>query len=152
LESGRCLQSRSAARSGHTSKGGFRNLGAGVGEKAKVVGRGLVDRGRGFDKGAIKLTNGVSGLQEWPSGLLISISYEILPCCHGRGRGFEPRRPRHNPKKLQGYGFLEWQSQTSTVRNGTEKFCTVFSLPSIGLSASCSHPAYQRRQFAYRGP
>jgi hypothetical protein len=27
--------------------------------------------------------------------LLISISYAFPVCCHGRGRGFEPRRPRH---------------------------------------------------------
>jgi hypothetical protein len=50
-----------------------------------AIDRGLVDRGRGFVKGAIKGTKGVSGLPKWPSGLLISISYKIAPCCHGRG-------------------------------------------------------------------
>ena len=46
---------------GARTKVAIRHLGAGVGEKAKVVGRGQVDRGRGFDKGAIKLTKSVSG-------------------------------------------------------------------------------------------
>jgi antitoxin HicB len=46
---------------GTRAKAAFRHLGTGVGEKAKVVGRGLVDRGRGFNKGAIKVTKGVSG-------------------------------------------------------------------------------------------
>ena len=32
------------------------------------LGRGLVDRGRGFDKGAIRGAKGVSELQKWPSG------------------------------------------------------------------------------------
>ena len=40
----------------------FRRPDAGVGEKAKVAGRGLVDRGRGFDNGATKVTKGVSGI------------------------------------------------------------------------------------------
>lgn len=43
------------------TKVAIRHLGAGVGEKAKVAGRGRIDRGRGFDKGAIKATNSVSG-------------------------------------------------------------------------------------------
>lgn len=46
---------------GARTKVAIRHLGAGVGEKAKVAGRGLVDRGRGFDKGAIKGAKGVSG-------------------------------------------------------------------------------------------
>jgi antitoxin HicB len=46
---------------GARTKVAIRHLGAGVGEKTKVMGRGRVDRGRGFDKGAIKLTKGVSG-------------------------------------------------------------------------------------------
>ncbi len=37
-----------------------------------------------------------------------------LPC-HGRGRGFEPRRPRHkNPTKSRVYG--KWQNQDTTAR------------------------------------
>ena len=39
----------------------IRHPGADLGEKAKVVGRGLVDRGREFDKGVIRLTKGISG-------------------------------------------------------------------------------------------
>ncbi len=38
----------------------MRHLGAGVREKAKVAGRGRIDRGRGFEKSAIKTTKGVS--------------------------------------------------------------------------------------------
>jgi hypothetical protein len=30
---------------------------------------------------------------------LIAISYEFPVHCHGRGRGFEPRRPRHKPEE-----------------------------------------------------
>ncbi len=52
-------------------------------------------RGRGFDKGAIRVTLGVSGRSGSHPLRLVSISYEFLPCCHDRGRGFEPRRPRH---------------------------------------------------------
>jgi hypothetical protein len=36
--------------------------------KDKGLDRGLVDRGRGCDKGAITGSKGVSGLQKWPSG------------------------------------------------------------------------------------
>ena len=32
---------------------------------------------------------------------LISISYTLLLPCHGRGRGFESRRPRHILKHLE---------------------------------------------------
>src|ERR1019366_4159351 len=32
----------------------------------------------------------------------ISVSYSKLLSCHGRGRGFESRRPRHHPKGLLG--------------------------------------------------
>ena len=33
---------------------------------------------------------------------VISISYMLLLPCHGRGRGFESRRPRHHSKGLMG--------------------------------------------------
>jgi antitoxin HicB len=46
---------------GARTKVAIRHLDAGLGEKAKAVGRVRVDRGRGFDKGVIKLTKGVSG-------------------------------------------------------------------------------------------
>jgi hypothetical protein len=35
---------------------------------------------------------------------LFSVSYRFLPYCHGRGRGFEPRRPRHHSKALRMMG------------------------------------------------
>jgi hypothetical protein len=36
---------------------------------------------------------------------LVSISYRFHVPCHGRGRGFEPRRPRHTfPKIYEKYG------------------------------------------------
>jgi hypothetical protein len=39
-----------------------------------------------------------------------------LPC-HGRGRGFEPRRPRHKPKKNKGL----WHSDKLVeTREGAE--------------------------------
>jgi antitoxin HicB len=46
---------------GTQAKAAFRNVGAGLGKKAEVAGRGLVDRGRGFDKGAIGVSKGASG-------------------------------------------------------------------------------------------
>jgi antitoxin HicB len=46
---------------GARTKVAIRHLGAGLGEKAKAVGRGRVDRGRGFDKGAVTLPQGASG-------------------------------------------------------------------------------------------
>jgi hypothetical protein len=48
-------------------------------------GRGLLDRGCGFNKGAIKGTGVSQGSKSGHPGLLISIRDEILPCCHGRG-------------------------------------------------------------------
>ena len=44
------------------------SLSAGLIEKKEVAGRGRIDRGRGFDKGAVKGAKGVSGLPKWPSG------------------------------------------------------------------------------------
>lgn len=44
---------------GPRPKATLRHPGAGMGKKAKVAGRGLVDRERGLDKGAIKVTKGV---------------------------------------------------------------------------------------------
>ncbi|HEV2272615.1 MAG TPA: hypothetical protein VGR96_00540 [Acidobacteriaceae bacterium] len=46
---------------GTRAKAALRSPGTGMGEKAEAAGRGRVDRGRGFDKGAIKVTKGVSG-------------------------------------------------------------------------------------------
>ena len=45
---------------GPRAKAAFRNPGAGVGEKTKVAGRGLVNRGHGFNKGAIKVAKRAS--------------------------------------------------------------------------------------------
>jgi hypothetical protein len=107
-----------------------------------AIDSGLVDRGRGFVKGAIKGAKGVSGLQKWPSGLLISISYKIAPCCHGRGRGFEPRRSRHtNPRKSRVYG--KWQNQDTPARV-LERVLTVlapFFLPAFPLSEGAEEGA-----------
>jgi hypothetical protein len=35
----------------------------------------------------------------------------VSVACHGRGRGFEPRRPRHKPKKIKGL----WQVTRSRI-------------------------------------
>jgi hypothetical protein len=43
---------------------------------------------------------------------LVSISYTSYFDCHGRGRGFEPRRPRHKPKR---YNSL-WLPQSDKFR------------------------------------
>ena len=52
-------------------------------------------RGRGHDKGPITVTIRALERQKKPSVTLIFYKLrQILPC-HGRGRGFEPRRPRH---------------------------------------------------------
>jgi hypothetical protein len=59
------------------------------------VGRGLKGRGHGFNKGPITVAMRVSGSQNGPFVPLISITYALKVHCHGRGRGFEPRRPRH---------------------------------------------------------
>jgi hypothetical protein len=41
---------------------------------------------------------------------LIAISYEFPVHCHGRGRGFEPRRPRHISKGLMGCMAVETET------------------------------------------
>ena len=45
---------------------------------------------------------------------LIPISYELPLGCHGRGRGFEPRRPRHKPIRISG----SWQQKVSVQVRG----------------------------------
>jgi antitoxin HicB len=54
------IRDQRPVRSART-KVAIRHLGAGVGEKAMVAGRSRIDRGRGFDKGAMKAAKGVSG-------------------------------------------------------------------------------------------
>ena len=45
-----------------------------------------------------------SGSQNGPFVPLISITYALKVHCHGRGRGFEPRRHRHHSKALRMMG------------------------------------------------
>ncbi len=40
--------------------------------------------------------------------------------CHGRGRGFEPRRPRHKPIRINGLWRIKSGSLNSTVLYGTQ--------------------------------
>ena len=54
---------------------------------------------RGHDKDTIRVTQGALGAKMGHSCLLVAISYEFQVSCHGRGRGFEPRRPRHTTQK-----------------------------------------------------
>jgi hypothetical protein len=58
--------------------------------------RGRIDRGRGFVKGAIRVPMGSSGRYRCRPLPLVSVSYGFPAHCHGRGRGFEPRRPLHS--------------------------------------------------------
>ena len=67
-------------------------------------GKGLEGKGHGSDKGPITVTLGVSGRSGSHPLRLVSTSYELRISCHGRGRGFEPRRPRHSSKAL----IFEW--------------------------------------------
>jgi hypothetical protein len=46
--------------------------------------------------------------------------------CHGRGRGFEPRRPRHKPKKYKGLR----QSKSDSIKiHGTQRYATSKTVP-----------------------
>jgi len=62
---------------------------------AEVEGKGLEGKGRGSDKGPINVAKRDSGRSGSHPLRLVSISYATRISCHGRGRGFEPRRPRH---------------------------------------------------------
>src|SRR5690242_20652426 len=55
---------------------------------------------------------------------VVSVSYEQNGCCHGRGRGFESRRPRHSFSKTcvnfgetiedpKGHGFVPFLGSIS---------------------------------------
>ena len=76
-----------------------------LGEKAEVAGRGQQGKGRGFDKGAIRVPKGYFERSGSHPLRIISISYGFPFSCHGRGRGFEPRRPRHKPSRSRVYGL-----------------------------------------------
>ena len=59
--------------------------------------------------------------------------------CHGRGRGFEPRRPRHTFQMT--YGMI-WRREISEIGCNLGAFCTQFA-PKICLTP---HPyIYLRR-------
>ena len=70
------------------------------------VGRGLQGRGRGCDKGAIRVAKSSSGR------------------CHGRGRGFEPRRPRHTFQRTCG---MIWHKKFGETGCKLGEFCTQFA-------------------------
>ena len=57
-----------------------------------------------------------------PPMLPDSITYRCLYNCHGRGRGFEPRRPRHKPNIM---GGLRLTNCDSTTVYGTGRYGTV---------------------------
>ena len=65
------------------------------------MGRGLEGRGRGSDKGPITVAMKDSGRLGSHPLRQVSISYATRISCHGRGRGFEPRRPRHQSKRVR---------------------------------------------------
>jgi hypothetical protein len=46
----------------------------------------------------------------WPSVPMLSMGYDPKHFCHGRGRGFEPRRPRHTFQMI--YGLFGKDSET----------------------------------------
>jgi len=71
-------------------------------KRQRLPGRGRIDRGRGFNKGAITVAEGSTGRSGCHPLRLFTMDYVPREYCHGRGRGFEPRRPRHKPKKTQG--------------------------------------------------
>ncbi len=80
-------------------------MAAGMGQKersAEVEGKGLEGKGPGSDKGPITVAKRDSGRSGSHPLRLVSISYATRISCHGRGRGFEPRRPRHKHQNFWG--------------------------------------------------
>jgi hypothetical protein len=58
-----------------------------------------------------------------PPMLLESISYDQKHNCHGRGRGFEPRRPRHKTStKQKVYGTRLNQAVFAKVLNAPSSY------------------------------
>jgi hypothetical protein len=64
-----------------------------AGQKAEVAGRGQKGRGRGFDKGAVRVPGYLRALKE-PQLRLISISYGVPVCCHGQRLRITPLSPK----------------------------------------------------------
>src|ERR1700733_6685618 len=69
----------------------------------------------------------------------------MLPC-HGRGRGFEPRRPRHIPKDLQGMWPRNERAKKGTfARISRYKFLQQRErLPTMGAFFICAN--FSRRR------
>ncbi len=87
-------------------------------------GKGLEGKGRGSDKGPITVSVGPIRRSGSHPRRLVSTSYALWISCHGRGRGFEPRRPRHiNLRKHEVYGIVATLRFTSEGANeGAETF------------------------------
>jgi hypothetical protein len=56
---------------------------------------------QGHAKGTLESSMRFQGLRGYPSASRNSLIPLFLYFCHGRGRGFEPRPPRHKPEKNQ---------------------------------------------------
>ncbi len=65
-------------------------------------GKGLEGKGHGSVKGPITVSVGPIRRSGSHPRRLVSTSYALRISCHGRGRGFEPRRPRHSFQSTYG--------------------------------------------------
>jgi hypothetical protein len=79
-----------------------------------------------------------------PSMLLESIGYDHEHNCHGRGRGFEPRRPRHKPQENK--RFMARDKKFARPE-GAIDLCAVFAFsPREGADEGAEAPSsYPRR-------
>ena len=103
--------------------------------KNREWGKGLEGKGHGSDKGPITVPLGVSGRSGSHPLRLVSTSYEFPVSCHGRGRGFEPRRPRHTLQMTYGaYG------PKVTTKSGHNKLLNLHFEP-VFLNQLCPRPS-----------
>jgi hypothetical protein len=88
----------------------------------------LLSTFRGMIRGMIRLSKDDLGCFSVPPMLLESISYSHKFTCHGRGRGFELRRPRHTKQKAL-YGISS--DNQIRVQYGFKSPCHSRQLPRL---------------------
>ncbi len=73
-----------------------------------------------------------------------------LPC-HGRGRGFESRRPRHNSDYGYSYAFLQTQQDTTKLTTRVESMICDFFVEKLSNACLSRPRCLHHNRVAYKG-